>query len=370
MSIFSFFGKPKKKTLKDLIQGDAKITIRELLPLDEIQCRPDIIDAAVKILQDRKHGEDGYNILGELAVEGDVDAQFIMGDVCESMLERHEQAAIWYQRAADQGMAKAQRNYANMLMVGKGVPCDREKAFFYYTKAAEQGVAEAQFVLGEFYSNGVDVPKDLQKAVYWYEQSKQSGYDHAESRLKQIRENPPNGDDDDLSDLDRSILQLPAEVLQSAEDGLDYYTGRNGVQRDYLKAFPLLLNAAQRGHVSAQFGVASMFFHGQGIGKDITQAFSWYLKAAEGGMAEAQNEMANFYFNGVGCKKDMAMAASWLGKAADNGIVDAMFNYGAMLVQGVGLAKDQQKGLVYVKNAARNGHAQAQSELRQMGVPF
>ncbi len=139
MSLFNWFGKPSKITLNVLMQDDSPITIRELLKLEEIQCRADIIGAAVKLLQDQKHGQDGYNILGELAVEGDVDAQFLIGEVCESTLIRPEQAATWFQRAADQGLAKAQRNYADMLMVGKGVSCDREKAFLYYTNVTLNG---------------------------------------------------------------------------------------------------------------------------------------------------------------------------------------------------------------------------------------
>ncbi|WP_199388424.1 tetratricopeptide repeat protein [Geomonas anaerohicana] len=186
MSVFDLFKKNRKMTLNALIQGDVKITIGALLDLDEIQCRPDIINAAMKLLCNEKHAEDGYNILGELAVEGDAEAQFIMGDICESMLNRPEQAAIWFQRAADQGLAKAQRNYADMLMVGKGLACDRAKAFCYYTKAAEQGIPEAQFVLGEFFRNGDAVPKDLEKAAYWYGQSSKNGFKHAETRLNQI----------------------------------------------------------------------------------------------------------------------------------------------------------------------------------------
>lgn len=38
----------------------------------------------------------------------------------------------------------------------------------WFHKAAEQGVAEAQRYLGVMYSKGQGVPKDFQQAIVWY----------------------------------------------------------------------------------------------------------------------------------------------------------------------------------------------------------
>ena len=183
MSLFGGSSKSPKKTFRELIQGDAPVTMEHLLELDEIQCRPDIVAAAVKLLLDPKHARDGYNILGPIAAEGDVQAQFVMGEFCEDAIDRPEQAAIWFQRAADQGHAKSQRNYADMLMAGKGVERNPVQASLYYEKAANAGIAEAQFVMGEFCRNGGFITKDDKKAIEWYRQSMQQGYEPAEARL-------------------------------------------------------------------------------------------------------------------------------------------------------------------------------------------
>lgn len=98
----------QKKTLDDLVRGDAPVRMVDLLELDELQCRSEIVAAAAKLLQDPKHCHDGYDIIGPLAAEGDVEAQFIIGDFCESALKQPKQAAIWFQRAADQGNPQAQ----------------------------------------------------------------------------------------------------------------------------------------------------------------------------------------------------------------------------------------------------------------------
>jgi len=183
MSFFDRFGKSTKQSLNGLLAREQVISLKDLLDLDEIQTRHQIVDAARTILLNSNHSQDGYNILGPLAAEGDVEAQFAMGEFCEDVLDRPEQAAIWFGRAADQGMAKAQRNYADMLMAGKGIPQNPTKAARYYESAANSGISEAQFVMGEFYRNGHFVPKDDAKAIFWYQKARNQGYDHANARL-------------------------------------------------------------------------------------------------------------------------------------------------------------------------------------------
>jgi TPR repeat protein len=158
--------------------------MQDLLELDEIQCRPDIVAAGIKLLMDPKHSHDGYDILGPLAAEGDVDAQFVMGQFCESVLERLESAAVWFQRAADQGHPQAQRNYADMLVTGRGVARNPKRAALYYEKAAIAGIPEAQFVLGEFLRNGDFISKDGGKALSWYQRAMRQGYEPAAMRIR------------------------------------------------------------------------------------------------------------------------------------------------------------------------------------------
>ena len=107
-----------------------------------------------------------------------------MGDLCEFVLDRPQQAAIWYQRAADQGHAQAQRNYADMLMAGKGVDANPQKAIEYYQLAALAGAPEAQFVMGEMRRNGHFIPQDDDSALSWYKKAKQQGYEPAAIRIR------------------------------------------------------------------------------------------------------------------------------------------------------------------------------------------
>lgn len=55
----------------------------------------------------------------------------------------------------------------------------------------------------------------------------------------------------------------------------------------YAVAYGEWLPAAEDGHVEAQFGLAMLYFKGQGIGRDLTAAAQWFGRAAEQGSMHA-----------------------------------------------------------------------------------
>jgi len=77
------------------------------------------------------------------------------------------QAAYWYRKAAEQGLAGAQFLLGNAYDKAKGVPQDYAQAAIWYRKAAEQGFPEAQSILGILYSEGKGVPQDFAEAYFW-----------------------------------------------------------------------------------------------------------------------------------------------------------------------------------------------------------
>ena len=54
------------------------------------------------------------------------------------------EAARWYQKAAEQGHAVAQYNLGNRFASGRGVPQNNAEAMEWYRMAAEQGYNKAQ----------------------------------------------------------------------------------------------------------------------------------------------------------------------------------------------------------------------------------
>ena len=76
-------------------------------------------------------------------------------------------AARWLSKAAEQGMAEAQFDYAVVLLRGLGLTKDEPKAVPYLRAAAQKGLASAQNRLAYVYAEGVGVKKSPQEAAKW-----------------------------------------------------------------------------------------------------------------------------------------------------------------------------------------------------------
>ena len=113
------------------------------------------------------------------AEQGDVDAQYMVGTVCE-LVSRHyddsKQAVYWLQKSAEQGHAKAQDSLGEMYLNGLGVKENREQAVYWLKKAAEQGIVDAQQYLGFIYLYGHGVKQNAEQAAYWYLKAAEQGH--------------------------------------------------------------------------------------------------------------------------------------------------------------------------------------------------
>jgi uncharacterized protein len=129
---------------------------------------------------------------GELcrdAEGGNAKAQYVLG--CCYNGEHGTQkdparAAIWFGKAAAQGVADAQYLLGLCYYVGDGVKKDRAAATSWWRKAAEQDHADAEYFLGISYGAGIGVPKSPQLAVYWLQKSASLGKREAAEMLKRF----------------------------------------------------------------------------------------------------------------------------------------------------------------------------------------
>ena len=64
---------------------------------------------------------------------------------------------------------KSQYALGNRYRQGQGVAQDEQQAAQWYQKAANQGHAVAQYNLGVMYYNGLGVPQDDQQAKAWWQ---------------------------------------------------------------------------------------------------------------------------------------------------------------------------------------------------------
>lgn len=84
------------------------------------------------------------------AKQGEVDAQYNLGIMYyhgEGIRKNHEEALLWFLKAAQQDDPDAQYNLGFMYGKGEGVEKSHEQSMQWFMKAAEQGHSEAREIL-------------------------------------------------------------------------------------------------------------------------------------------------------------------------------------------------------------------------------
>lgn len=114
-----------------------------------------------------------------LAQTGDPKAEYYMGRIYhygEGVTVSGVEAAKWYRKAADKGVAGAQYNLGILYDQGNGVKEDAAEAAKWMRKAADLNDPQAQFSLAYFYQMGRGVKKDPSEAFKWYKRSAEQGH--------------------------------------------------------------------------------------------------------------------------------------------------------------------------------------------------
>jgi len=161
----------------------------------------------------------------ELATEGDVNAQYLMGKLWRDgplLIPDAVEARYWFELAAKQGHAVAQYALGKLLLSddaevhdpqegmhwletaaecgngyaayrlgkkclrGRFVERDATAALDCFLKSAESGNQYAQYMLGKLYLAGDEIPINKEQAVYWFSQSAAQGNKYAQFFLEHL----------------------------------------------------------------------------------------------------------------------------------------------------------------------------------------
>ncbi|CAI2717306.1 tetratricopeptide repeat protein [Nitrospina watsonii] len=101
---------------------------------------------------------------------------------------RYQEAATWYLKAAEAGLAEAQTQLGVMYAAGQGVPQDYDAALAWTRQAAEAGHVRAQTNLGILYMTGFGIPRDFEESVKWLTQGAEQGDAKAQTQLGLMHE--------------------------------------------------------------------------------------------------------------------------------------------------------------------------------------
>ncbi|WP_418319355.1 tetratricopeptide repeat protein [Piscinibacter sakaiensis] len=271
--------------------------------------------------------------LREAAERGQAQAQFMMGQRLAAGAESgrcHQQARDWLERAALQGHAEAQcalgswhaqgrgptpdfvgtEGMDDWVAAGHGPAPDFVVAREWFEKAAEQGHARAQWLLGNLYASGADgVARDAKKAMLWCQKAAAAGFAPAQATLGTLFAQAKR--------TDRAIPWWTKAAVQGDAEaqfnlGNAYRCG-SGVEADLRTAFLLMMKAAVAGVAAAQTRVGLAYVTGEGAASDPVEATKWFLIAQRAGdvAAAANCERARSLLSPVQLAEAEWRAAEW-----------------------------------------------------------
>lgn len=120
------------------------------------------------------------------------------------------QAAIWFERAAEQGLAAAQTAIGQLTLRGEGTAVDPQSARQWFLKAARQNDGRALYSLGEMSETGLVVEQDLVEALVWYDLASLNGMRDARVKVEMLSQEVTG---EQFSRAEQRVRQLLAGEL-------------------------------------------------------------------------------------------------------------------------------------------------------------
>jgi len=257
-----------------------------------------------------------FNIALPRAKQGDPAAMTLVAEIYArglGLAKNEKEAADWYGKAADAGVAEAQFQYALVLLDGRLAGKDEARAKKLMQAAADSGNRLAQFNLAQMILDSESGTAGQLKAVEYYMKAAEAGLPDAQYAVSQI-----------------------------------YANGAGGISKDEPEARKWLLLSAQQNFDTAQVDLGSWLVEGKGGPRDMKAGFGWMRRAAQGGNVAGQNRLAKLYVEGLGVEPDSIEGAAWYIIARRAGLVD---HYMEDFMQG--LTDDETKKAIERANKLR-----------------
>lgn len=237
-------------------------------------------------------------------------------------------AVHWYQKAASQGKAAIQIEFADYLAEAAGYdPQAPEIAVYWYKTAAEQGDDKAQVKYGYCWQKGFGIQKSDEEALKWFMKAAKLGNAEGMCRVGilflgitrsfeienqenefSLSEGTDTGGDERQQGID--WLKKSAELNYP---GAPYYLGvfYKECERNEGEAFKWFYAGSRLENAKAYYELGRCYEEGRGCPSDVKNAAVYYEKAAQKGIKKAVEKMVYFYENGIGVYKDKQKAEEY-----------------------------------------------------------
>lgn len=275
-------------------------------------------------------------------------------------------SASWFARAAANGDTVSQRALGLYAAAGyPGAAVDSAAALKWLTAAAEQGDAEAQYRLSILYNGEGDIPADDELALRWKTAAALQGHPYAQYQLGEYYSRQKNYEE--ASKWFTSAAELSPSLIKYAV-AQKYYTGKDGIARDFTKAFELFLQVAQTAAATDAnnpdnseyyYTVGNLYLSAQGTRQNYAEALKWFIRAADLGAGQAAYRIGEMYMNGQGVRRNLQAAIEWFAKAHDNYDKDAAYTIAQIYARGEGLKLNMDEAQKWFVAAVKSGNEDA-----------
>ena len=283
-----------------------------------------------------------------------------------------------YKEKAEQGDVEAQFNVGVMCETGWSVPIDNKKAVRWYREAAKRGHANAQIRLGMLYYLGIGARQSDIKGQKWIREAAKQKHILAdnifkmvfsdnvpnallpESVIKQVRNAYLKNEKTALSVLNQMVAEARQQDAQEEKKKEDSTIRERRVQR--LTEGPVKPGFSKSVEAERIKSVVPGFIGDASLEENRTLArgsVATIRLQAEKGLANAEYNLGRMYELGIKLPVDKQLALEWYTKSAKQAYANAEYRLGIALLYGAGVKQDDVQGKRWLTLAAEHGHAVA-----------
>lgn len=322
-----------------------------------------------------KNLEKAFYWFHKAAVQGNVKSQLNLGYMFyngKGTPKNLDSALYWHKQAAAQGNAEAmdQIGFLHGFFGFK----DYATAAIWYEKAFNNGHTSSATSLADLYEQGKGVPKSLDKAKYWYEQCAKTGFNGCQEKLDQLTDvaasKPENATDKGNQTTSNKVTtatkQAPISTTKKSLEAKELLSKAQDLANEdnFIEAFNYVEQAALLGDAEGQFLYGGMLIRGQGTPKEDEKGFIWINKSANQGYSEAMAGLGYCFESGLGVNKDFGKAVEWYLKAAEKGHVQSQDYIGDCYNEGKGVAQNRKEAVKWYIKACENGDKETCAKLQ------
>jgi TPR repeat protein len=275
------------------------------------------------------------------AITGDAGSEGALGGWYQSGMngfpKNPELAAVWYLKAAKQGVNQAQRQIGEMYEFGEGVRPNHKKALMWIRMATVQYSASSMMIAGR-YAQGINAPQDLRKAIDWYRMSAEAGHVVAQTLLGKLYETPA-GRENYAEAASWYLKATDAGWADAMTDLGNLYLAGKGVPQDYGEAVALYWKSIAKGGFSAQYPLGLLYEQGRGVPINSVTAIELYQTIAHSN-DDARRRLFVLFEARMPARKAQMDAITWYRDGAANGDARAQVGLGLRYEFGEGVAQN------------------------------